>query len=118
MAKCALNINCCMLFPVANPPRITTQPQDVMDAIPGESVTFNIEVTGTPPFEFSWQRKEGEEWQPLSSGDNFQGIHTPVFNILDVEKTSEGCYQCIVENGAGIDVSQPVTLTVGKQASI
>jgi hypothetical protein len=36
-----------------NPPTITLQPQDQMSCI-GGNVTFQIAVTGTPPFSFTW----------------------------------------------------------------
>ena len=58
----------------AEPPRITTHPQNVKDAIPGSSAKFTVQATGTEPLNYDWQWKPAEkgsgnkEWEPCGAG--------------------------------------------------
>ena len=38
---------------LAKPPRITLQPQELKDAVPGKHVTFTVQATGTVPLSTS-----------------------------------------------------------------
>ena len=101
----------------ADPPRVTTQPMGLKDAVPGHPITFTVHVTGTEPMKYQWQWKPaagdeqgGTEWQlcdmELSDGTSLK--------IPSVQKLNEGSYQCIISNCAGIQVSTEAKLSVGK----
>ena len=98
-------------------PRIDFQPSSQRDILPGMSVTFAIQATGTQPLNYQWQwkrfGKEGEKdgWQDLSrQGSTFQ--------VMGVRASNAGYYRCVVSNSAGSETSQCASLTVGKHVSI
>ena len=47
-----LNIGCCFIVPVV----ITTDPQAVVVAVSGESVTLSCNATGSNPIRYQWRR--------------------------------------------------------------
>ena len=102
---------------LAEPPRITTHPQEVKDVAPGKLVTFTIGTTGTEPLSFQWQWKpageEGgsEEWQLC----DVEGSQTAMLSIPSVQKSNEGQYRCNISNCAGIQTSNTATLSLGKE---
>ena len=105
-------------FPsVAEPPKITNQPQDFKDVVPGTPVNFTITTTGTEPLSYQWQWKpageEGgsEEWQLC----DVEGPQTAVLSIPSVQKSNEGQYRCNISNCAGSQTSNTVTLSLGKK---
>ena len=103
---------------IADPPRITTHPQNLKDAVPGKPVKFTAEATGTEPLNYTWWHwkpvgKEGgnKEWQPSppewSSG--------ATLTIPSVQKSDEGIYCCVVSNCAGSQASNSAELSlIGK----
>ena len=93
---------------VADPPRITTHPVDVKDAIPGNQVEFTIQATGTQPLNYQWECEKG------SDVEMFPGAKSSTLIISSVQKSDEGSYRCTVSNCAGRETSECVTLTVGK----
>ena len=97
---------------VAEPPRITSHPQCMKDAVPGEPVKFTAEATGTEPLNYLWQWKPvgSEEWQPCPVG----WCHDGTLTIPSVRKPIEGSYCCIVSNCAGSQTSNSASITVGK----
>ena len=97
-------------FHAADPPRITTHPRGVKDAVPSKPVTFSIQATGTEPLNYQWKLKSGGEsegWQ------RFSGANNSTFIIPSVQKSNEGSYCCTVSNCAGSETSECATLTVG-----
>ena len=102
---------------LAEPPRITTHPQEVKDVAPGKLVTFTIGTTGTEPLSYQWQWKpageEGgsEEWQLC----DVEGPQTAVLCIPSVQKSNEGQYCCNISNCAGSQTSNTATLSLGKK---
>ena len=42
------------------PPRITTHPQEIKDAVQGKAATFTIQVTGAEPLKYHWQWNSAE----------------------------------------------------------
>ena len=99
---------------VAEPPRIITHPNDLMDAIPGNPVEFTIQATGTEPLNYNWQWSpagEGgsEEWQPCSGAE---GSDTTTLTIPSVQKSNQGSYRCVISNCAGSQTSRPAKLEV------
>ena len=101
---------------VAEPPRITTHPQQLRNAIPGKPTSFTIQATGTEPLSYSWQWKpaeESKEWQPC----NALGSNTATLTIPSVQKSNEGSYCCIISNYAGSQTSNAADLSVGKNST-
>ena len=101
----------------AEPPRITTHPQKVKDAIPGNSAKFTLQATGTEPMNYNWQWKPAEkgsgskEWKSCDEGQSGSSTLT----IPSVQKSYEGSYRCVVSNHAGTEISKAAQLTVGKK---
>ena len=102
---------------VAELPRITTHPQKLKDAIPGDSATFTVQATGTEPLNYNWQWKPAEkgggskEWKPCNEewSDGFS------LTIPNVQKPNEGSYCCVISNHAGTEISKAAPLSVGKK---
>ena len=105
---------------IAEPPKITNQPQDFKDVVPGTPVNFTITTTGTEPLSYQWQWKsageEGgnEEWQLC----DVEGPQTAVLSIPSVQKSNEGQYRCNVSNCAGSQTSNTATLSLGKDSMV
>ena len=103
----------------ADPPRITTHPRGVKDAVPGNHVTFAIEATGTEPLNYQWEHKiEGTgRWQSCDV-ESFPGANSSTFTLPSVQKSNEGSYRCTVSNRAGSETSDYATLTVGELTTV
>ena len=88
---------------VADPPSITTHPQDFKDAVQGKSAKLTVQVTETKPVNYHWQRKPAEEeggskeWQPCH-----------------VECSDGATLNPSVQKSNGSQASNPVNLSVGK----
>ena len=101
----------------AEPPRITTHPQKVKDAIPGNSAKFTVQATGTEPMNYNWQWKPAEkgsvsrEWKPCDEGRSDGAALT----IPSLQKANEGSYRCVISNHAGTQISKAAQLSVGKK---
>jgi len=100
---------------IAEPPRITTHPKDLTDAVPGKPVTFTVQATGTEPLSYQWQWKEGnrgEEWQ-LCDLENFSGANSSKLVILRTTMWAyyKGSYRCIIGNCAGSQTSEAASFT-------
>ena len=107
------------MFPrTADPPRVTSHPKGVKDAVPGQPVTFTVHATGTEPLSYQWwwtlvgsgDESRKEEWQ-LCDVKRSDG-HT--LTISSVQKSNEGSYHCVISNCAGSQNSEPAVLSVGK----
>ena len=108
-----------MFLHVAEPPRMTTHPQDLKNAVPGSLAKFTVQVTGTNPLSYHWQWKpvaenESEKWQSCDA----EWCDGATLTIPSVQKTSEGSYHCIVSNCAGTLISKSAQLNVGKERGI
>ena len=105
------SISCVLFLRVAEPPRITTHPHDLKDAVRGKPVEFTIQATGSEPLTYQWQRKPAEEegggveWQPCPA-EWCDGAAI----LIPMEKSSEGSYRCVVSNCAGSQTSEPAKL--------
>ena len=103
----------------ADPPKISSHPQDLNNAVPGKLVAFTIQASGTEPLSYQWQRNrvvEGtssEEWQQCDA-ESFPDASSPKLIISSLQKLNEGNYRCVVSNCAGIQTSKPAKLSVGK----
>ena len=98
---------------VAEPPRITTHPQELKNAVPGKLAKFTIQAIGTEPLNYNWQwnpAAEDEEWQPCAP-ELFDGA---TLTIPSVQKSNEGSYRCVISNCALTLISKATQLSVGK----
>ena len=101
----------------AEPPRITTHPQKVKDAIPGNSAKFTVQATGTEPLKYNWQWKPAEkgsgskDWKPCDE-ERSDGA---TLTIPSVQKPNEGSYRCVISNHVGTQISKAAQLSVGKK---
>ena len=82
------------------PPVITTQPQSQTVTV-GQSVTFAVTATGTPPLHYQW-RKNGAAI----------GADAGSFTISNVQATDAGSYTVTVTNAGGSASSGTAVLAV------
>ena len=103
----------------ADPPRITSHPQELNDTVPGKPVTFTVRATGREPLTYKWQwkpageRSRRREWQSFDV-KRFPGANSSILTIPSVLKSNEGSYCCTVSNRVGSQTSKPAVLSVGK----
>ena len=100
----------------ARPPRITAHPQQLKDAVPGETLAFTIQSSGTQPLNYQWEIKTGGgsgEWQSCDV-ERFPGANCSKIIIPSVQKSNEGIYRCVVSNSVGSQTSEPINLNIGK----
>ena len=98
------------------PPKITTHPQELKDAVPGKPVKFIVQATGTEPLNYQWQHKTRDgsgEWQSCDM-ERFPGANSSTLTIPSVQKSNEGSYHCVISNLVGSETSVCATLTVGE----
>ena len=103
---------------VAEPPRITSHPQNLKDAVPGKHVMFIVEATGPEPLNYQWEWKSAVDdgkWQPCDV-ERFSGADSSTLTIPNVQ--NEGSYRCVVSNCAGRQTSNPAELSVGKNSTV
>jgi len=83
-------------------PQITQQPVDRTVAI-GQSATFNIAASGTPPLSYQWQR----------NGVNISGATAASYTLSSAGASDDGAaFRCIVSNAYGTATSNPAYLHV------
>lgn len=86
------------------PPTITTQPADQTLSV-GGTTSFAVEVAGTPPFSYQWQK----------NGVNIPGASATSYTISAVALNDNGNnYRVRVSNSAGSVFSNNVLLTVNE----
>ena len=106
-----------MLFlPVAEPPSITTHPQQKV-AVQGTTAKFTIQATGTEPLSYLWQWKPAKKWWMWGASKEWKtcdakGSDSATLTIPNVGKTNEGSYRCVISNCAGSQTSEPAKLEV------
>jgi hypothetical protein len=83
------------------PPAITTQPQS-QSVLAGQTATFSVGATGTPPLNYQW----------FFSGTNIAGATTNPFTLANVQLTNAGNYSVVITNIAGSVTSSAPSLTV------
>jgi endonuclease/exonuclease/phosphatase family metal-dependent hydrolase len=83
------------------PPAITTQPQS-QSVLAGQTATFSVGATGTPPLNYQW----------FFSGTNIAGATTNPFTLANVQLTNAGNYSVVITNIAGSATSSAALLTV------
>ena len=110
--KCVLSVS----IHAARPPRITTHPKQLKDAVPGETLAFTIQASGTEPLNYQWEIKTGGwsgMWQ-LCDVERFPGANFSTLIVPHVQRLNEGSYRCVVSNIVGSQTSEPVNLNIGK----
>ena len=121
---------CFLFLHAADPPRITSHPQELYDAVPGKTVTFTVRATGRETLTYQWQWKPAgvgrrrEWWKPAGGGSRrewqscdvkrFPGANSSILTIPSVQKSNEGSYCCTVSDHVGSQTSKPAVLSVGK----
>jgi endonuclease/exonuclease/phosphatase family metal-dependent hydrolase len=83
------------------PPAITAQPQN-QSVFAGQTATFSVAATGTPPLNYQWR---------LSS-TNLPGAATNPFTLANVQFANAGNYSVVITNVSGSITSAAATLTV------
>ena len=109
-------------FYAAKPPQIKLQPTSKEDILSGKSTTFTVEAIGMEPLKYQWQWKpagrgvEQDEWQNLTTDSCIIQEVESRLKLARVQAWNAGIYRCVVSNSAGSEISQAVSLTVGKLA--
>jgi len=83
------------------PPTIVTQPQS-QTVNEGDTVTFTVVATGTPPLGYRWRR----------NNVIIPGATTPTLTLSNVTSANAGAYSVIVSNLFGSRISSNAVLTV------
>ena len=86
---------------VVFPPSITMQPSNQSAAL-GESATFTVVVSGTPPFRYQWR----------FNANNIFDATNAAYTIPAVVESSAGNYSVVVSNSAGSVISANAALMV------
>ncbi|HWC29074.1 MAG TPA: LamG-like jellyroll fold domain-containing protein, partial [Dehalococcoidia bacterium] len=83
-------------------PSITDHPDAALRAV-GQSVTFTVSASGTPPLSYQWQR----------NNVNIGGATSASYTINSVQMSDNGAnFRAIVTNSLGSATSENATLTV------
>ena len=86
---------------VVFPPSIVIQPSN-QNPLLGDSASFTVSVSGTPPFQFQWQ----------FNGANIPGATNATYTIPALAESDAGNYSVVVVNSAGNVTSANATLSV------
>ena len=109
-----------LFYSLAEPPKITTHPQELNNTVTGKPVSFTVKATGTEPLRYQWQwkpvvnRVSSEEWQNVSSGGSAQGADTATLTYSSIESCTEGLYRCVVTNVIGEEISEYTDHIIGE----
>jgi glucose/arabinose dehydrogenase/regulation of enolase protein 1 (concanavalin A-like superfamily) len=90
-----------IIFTSNQSPAITDQPDNVTVSA-GQSATFQVAATGTPPLNYQWQK----------NGVAITGATAATFTISSAQTSDAGDYRVTVSNSSGSVVSQVAKLTV------
>ena len=82
-------------------PVVIGQPQD-QEVIVGDSVTFTVDASGTPPLTYRWKFK----------GEVIEGANAATYTRSGVTTNDAGAYTVEITNSLGLTNSQPANLTV------
>ena len=92
-----------------DPPVITSQPQSLLNQIPGNSVQFSVVATGES-LTYQWQM----DGVALTDGAKYTGATTNMLTVANIQfPADEGSFNVIVSNGAGSDTSDSAMLDIG-----
>ncbi len=82
-------------------PEIDTQPVSQSKNV-GDSVTFNVALSGTPPVSYQWQK----------NGVNIPGATGSSLTLNNVQLVDAGFYTAVVADSGGSATSQQAQLTI------
>ena len=82
-------------------PSISTHPSST-SVTSGQSVTFRVTASGTPPLQYQWQR----------NGANIAGATSSTYTFTAATADNGAMYRVLVSNAAGSALSNSATLTV------
>ena len=88
-------------------PVITTQPVNQLNVVPGRTITFMVEATGSD-LTYQWQRNGGN----LTDGATYSGTTTDTLTVMNVMEADEGNFTCVVTNVLDSVTSSAAQLTV------
>ena len=84
------------------PPMISSHPQNQTVAV-GQSATFSVSATGTPPFSYQWQR----------NGSDIAGATSVNYTLSNAQPSDNGAlFRAVVTNSFGSATSNNAQLTV------
>jgi len=86
---------------VREPPTITSDPTNQSICL-GETATFSVTATGTPPLEYQWRKNSVE----------LPGETASTIVITSVAVSDGGVYDCVVTNMCGTETSRGASLNV------
>ena len=95
--------------PAVDPPKIVTDPQDILNVIPGHNVTFSVIVAGLR-LVYTWEQGDGSA---LPNNSRFV-INEEILTIQNVMVSDPNSYRCVVSNAAGNDKSNSATFTLSE----
>ena len=87
---------------LTNAPPVVTVPPRSQSALIGQTVSFGVIATGTPPLNYQWQ----------FYGTDISDATTNPFILANVQLTNAGNYSVVIANLSGSVTSSPATLTV------
>ena len=91
-----------------DPPRIITQPLDMLNIIPGNDAVFNVTASGLR-LNYTWM----QNGSALPSDGRYMAVNETL-TIRGVNVSDVGNYSCLVSNAAGNDTSNPAILTLSE----
>lgn len=92
-----------------DPPTIATQPQGMLNVIPGSNATFMVAATGLR-LNYTWKQRDGSA---LLRCDKFVP-NNEALTIRNVLPPDVGSYCCVVSNTAGSVTSNSASLTLSE----
>lgn len=95
------------------PVTIVSSPQSV-NANPGQTVTFTVAATGSPPLTYQWLKNGGI----LTNGGIVSGATSNTLTLVGVQAGNAGNYSVVVSNTAGSVLSGTAVLTMNAPPSI
>ena len=85
-----------------NDPVVITDHPASQTVVIGDSITFTVAASGTPPFSFQW----------LKNSEPVAGAESDSYTINPVSREDEGTYSCVVTNAIGSVTSDEAFLEV------
>lgn len=99
--RCTVRISQPATVSMLNPPTIFNDPVDASRCV-GESVLFDVQPLGTPPFEYQW----------LLDGEEVEGATSQVLSFASVQASDGGSYSAVVTDATGCSVESQSALLV------
>ena len=95
-----------------DPPRIITQPLDMLNVIPGNDAVFIVTASGLR-LNYTWM----QNGSALPSDGRYMAVNETL-TIRGVSVSDVGNYHCLVSNAAGSVTSNPARLTLSELVNL